>query len=73
MIELLFGLPYSSAVIIVGVLMVRDLLRRGECGPFLSGFLVSGVGAMVLVSGFLNNMISMITGRYKIGENRHEA
>jgi hypothetical protein len=27
----------------------------------------------VLISGFLNNMISMITGRYAIEEDRHEA
>jgi thiosulfate reductase cytochrome b subunit len=38
----------------------------------LVGFVVVHI-VMVLVSGFLNNMISMITGRYKIGENRHEA
>jgi len=28
---------------------------------------------MVLVSGFLNNMVSMVTGRYVIEEERHEA
>jgi hypothetical protein len=28
---------------------------------------------MVLISGFLNNMISMITGHYAIEEERHEA
>jgi thiosulfate reductase cytochrome b subunit len=27
---------------------------------------------MVLISGFLNNMVSMITGRYAIEEDRHE-
>ena len=39
---------------------------------YLVGFVVVHV-AMVLVSGFLNNMISMITGRYAIEEDRHEA
>jgi thiosulfate reductase cytochrome b subunit len=39
---------------------------------YLVGFLFVHV-VMVLVSGFLNNMISMITGRYAIEEERHEA
>ncbi len=39
---------------------------------YLVGFFVVHI-AMVLVSGFLNNMNSMITGRYAIEEDRHEA
>ena len=39
---------------------------------YLVGFLFVHV-VMVLVSGFFNNMISMITGRYAIEEERHEA
>lgn len=39
---------------------------------YLVGFLFVHV-VMVFVSGFLNNMISMITGRYAIGEERYEA
>jgi thiosulfate reductase cytochrome b subunit len=39
---------------------------------YLVGFVVVHV-VMVLLSGFLNNMISMITGRYAIEEERHEA
>ena len=38
----------------------------------LVGFFVVHI-AMVLVSGFLNNMNLMITGRYAIEEDRHEA
>jgi thiosulfate reductase cytochrome b subunit len=38
---------------------------------YLLGFLVVHL-VMVLVSGVLNNMISMITGRYTIEEERHE-
>jgi len=38
----------------------------------LVGFVIVHV-VMVLVSGVVNNMISMITGRYKIEEERHEA
>jgi thiosulfate reductase cytochrome b subunit len=38
---------------------------------YLLGFVAVHV-VMVLVSGFLNNMISMITGRYAIEEERHE-
>ena len=38
----------------------------------LVGFVVVHV-VMVLVSGVVNNMVSMITGRYKIEEERHEA
>ena len=37
-----------------------------------SGFVIVHV-VMVLISGFLNNMISMITGRYAIEEDRHDA
>jgi thiosulfate reductase cytochrome b subunit len=43
---------------------------------FLATFLVGFVAvhlAMVLVSGLANNMISMITGRYRIEEESHEA
>ena len=39
---------------------------------YLTGFVVVHI-VMVLVSGFFNNMISMITGRYAIEEKRHEA
>jgi thiosulfate reductase cytochrome b subunit len=39
---------------------------------YLVGFVVIHI-VMVLVSGVLNNMISMITGRYAIGEDRREA
>jgi thiosulfate reductase cytochrome b subunit len=39
---------------------------------YLVGFVIIHV-VMVLISGFLNNMISMITGRYAIEEDRHEA
>jgi thiosulfate reductase cytochrome b subunit len=39
---------------------------------YLVGFVVVHI-VMVLISGFLNNMISMITGRYAIEEDRHEA
>jgi thiosulfate reductase cytochrome b subunit len=39
---------------------------------YLVGFVVIHI-VMVLVSGFLNNMISMITGRYAIEEDRREA
>lgn len=39
---------------------------------YLVGFAIVHV-VMVLISGFLNNMISMITGRYAIEEGRHEA
>ena len=39
---------------------------------YLVGFVVIHV-VMVLISGFLNNMISMITGRYAIEEDHHEA
>jgi thiosulfate reductase cytochrome b subunit len=39
---------------------------------YLVGFVVVHI-VMVLVSGFLNNMMSMITGRYAIEENRHDA
>jgi thiosulfate reductase cytochrome b subunit len=38
----------------------------------LLGFVIVHV-VMVLVSGVVNNMISMITGRYRIEEERHEA
>ena len=38
---------------------------------YLVGFVVIHV-IMVLISGFLNNMTSMITGRYAIEEKRHE-
>ena len=38
----------------------------------LLGFVVVHV-VMVLVSGVVNNMVSMITGRYRIEEERHEA
>jgi thiosulfate reductase cytochrome b subunit len=38
----------------------------------LVGFVIAHV-VMVLVSGVVNNMISMITGRYRIEEERHEA
>jgi thiosulfate reductase cytochrome b subunit len=38
---------------------------------YLVAFVVVHV-VMVLVSGFLNNMLSMITGRYAIGEDRGE-
>jgi len=37
---------------------------------YLVGFVVVHL-VMVVVSGFLNNMISMITGRYKIEEETH--
>jgi thiosulfate reductase cytochrome b subunit len=39
---------------------------------YLVGFVIVHI-VMVLISGFLNNMISMITGRYAIEEERHEA
>jgi thiosulfate reductase cytochrome b subunit len=39
---------------------------------YLVGFVVVHI-VMVLISGFLNNMVSMITGRYAIEEERHEA
>lgn len=39
---------------------------------YLVGFVLVHV-VMVLISGFLNNMVSMITGRYVIEEDRHEA
>lgn len=39
---------------------------------YLVGFVVVHI-VMVLISGFLNNMVSMITGRYAIEEDRHEA
>jgi thiosulfate reductase cytochrome b subunit len=39
---------------------------------YLLGFVVVHI-VMVLISGFLNNMISMITGHYAIKEDRHEA
>ena len=39
---------------------------------YLLGFVVVHIG-MVLVSGFRNNIVSMITGRYAIEEDRHEA
>jgi thiosulfate reductase cytochrome b subunit len=39
---------------------------------YLVGFVLVHV-VMVLISGFLNNMISMITGRYAIEGERHEA
>jgi thiosulfate reductase cytochrome b subunit len=39
---------------------------------YLVGFVFVHI-AMVLVSGFLNNMVSMITGRYAIEDERHEA
>jgi thiosulfate reductase cytochrome b subunit len=39
---------------------------------YVLGFVVVHI-VMVLISGFLNNMISMITGRYAIGEERHDA
>jgi thiosulfate reductase cytochrome b subunit len=39
---------------------------------YLVGFVVVHI-VMVLISGFLNNMISMITGRYAIEEDRREA
>ncbi len=39
---------------------------------YLVGFVVVHI-VMVLVSGFFNNMISMVTGRYAIEEERHEA
>ena len=39
---------------------------------YLVGFVVVHI-VMVLISGFLNNMISMVTGRYAIEEDRHEA
>jgi thiosulfate reductase cytochrome b subunit len=39
---------------------------------YLVGFVVIHI-VMVLISGVLNNMISMITGRYAIGEDRREA
>jgi thiosulfate reductase cytochrome b subunit len=39
---------------------------------YLVGFVIVHI-VMVLISGFLNNMISMITGRYAIEEDRHEA
>jgi thiosulfate reductase cytochrome b subunit len=38
----------------------------------LLGFVIVHV-VMVLISGVVNNMVSMITGRYKIEEERHEA
>ena len=37
---------------------------------YLVGFIVVHL-VMVLISGFLNNMISIITGRYKIEEETH--
>ncbi|WP_158812634.1 cytochrome b/b6 domain-containing protein [Methylocapsa sp. S129] len=39
---------------------------------YLVGFVIVHI-VMVLISGFLNNMISMITGRYAIEEGRREA
>lgn len=39
---------------------------------YLVGFVFVHI-VMVLISGFLNNMVSMITGRYAIEEKRHEA
>jgi thiosulfate reductase cytochrome b subunit len=39
---------------------------------YLVGFVIVHI-VMVLISGFLNNMISMITGHYAIEEERHEA
>ena len=39
---------------------------------YLLGFVIVHI-VMVLVSGFLNNMVSMVTGRYVIEEERHEA
>lgn len=39
---------------------------------YLVGFVVVHI-VMVLISGFLNNMVSMITGRYAIEEDRHGA
>jgi thiosulfate reductase cytochrome b subunit len=39
---------------------------------YLVGFVIVHI-VMVLISGLLNNMISMITGRYAIEEERHEA
>jgi thiosulfate reductase cytochrome b subunit len=39
---------------------------------YLVGFVFVHI-VMVLISGFLNNMVSMITGRYAIEEERHEA
>jgi thiosulfate reductase cytochrome b subunit len=38
---------------------------------FLVGFIIVHV-VMVFISGFFNNMISMITGRYRIEEASHE-
>jgi thiosulfate reductase cytochrome b subunit len=39
---------------------------------YLFGFVIIHI-VMVLISGFLNNMISMITGNYAIGEDRRDA
>jgi hypothetical protein len=50
LVALPMSAPMLNVLTIVGVMMIRDLLRRGECGPFLSGFFVSGVGALSLVT-----------------------
>ena len=42
----------------------------------LASFLVAFVAvhlAMVVLSGFANNVVSMVTGRYRIEEEDHEA
>jgi hypothetical protein len=35
---------------VAGFVMIRSLVRHGECGPFLTGFLVTGTVAMIVVT-----------------------
>jgi hypothetical protein len=43
------GVPLPVGILVVGALIItRDLIRRGECGPFLAGFVVCGLGVLFL-------------------------
>jgi hypothetical protein len=56
--------PMLNILVVVCVVMIRQLVRRGECGPFLSGFLVSGVGAVVLVTTIVGTFLEPISDAF---------
>jgi hypothetical protein len=40
--------------------MIRDLIRRGECGPFVSGFLIFGTIGFFVVTIFVVGLPSTL-------------
>jgi len=49
--ELAITTPITLNILgVAGFVMIRSLVRHGECGPFLAGFLVTGTLAMIVVT-----------------------